>query len=365
MAAAALDSGGGAFSAGLDDMTTKMTIVAATLVAALVAGASGARAQEVQAHVPAPVLVDHHVHVHSPRIMQILLDGCARTGRACTGFAAPVNADDLLADMDAAGIRTALVMSSGYLMESPRRQPPLEDAADILRDANDFTVGLARSHPGRLAAFIGVNPFTPTAMPEIRRWIADPAVSGVKIHMGNSEGDFRKPEHVAALQAVFREAGAADLAVMIHMRTHARDPLYGAQDVRIFLEQVLPMAGGAPVQVAHAGGWGGGTAAGGAGPLTMEALETFASMFAERPELGANLYFDLSGVFDEETPPGILERQAELIRSIGVSHFLAASDWADVRDLRREYSEVYPVLPLSDAEWDMIRSNRLPYRRGL
>jgi predicted TIM-barrel fold metal-dependent hydrolase len=85
-------------------------------------------------------------------------------------FTRPLTVDDLLADMDAAGVQRALLMSTAYLAESPMMVPPRPDAPDLIRAANDFTVELARKHPDRLAAFIGVNPLTPTALPEIARW---------------------------------------------------------------------------------------------------------------------------------------------------------------------------------------------------
>lgn len=299
-----------------------------------------------------PVRVDHHVHVHAPEIRAFLPGYCASPGRGVPcdpDFLDPPPLEALLAAMDGAGVQRAALMSTGYLAESPMMVPAHADAAGLLRAGNDFTVALARAHPSRFLAFIGLNPLTPTALSEIARWRDDPAVSGIKLHLTNSGVDLRAAEHVAALAAVFREASAAGLAIAIHMRT--RDPDYGAQDVRIFIEQVLPQARGVPVQIAHAAGWGRTDA------NTFSALEAFADALAEAPSWHDQVYFDLAAVHGDESSDGDLFRLAALVRRIGPGRFVAASDWPFALDLADYYQRRYPLLPLSAQEWATIRRN--------
>ncbi|WP_294192863.1 hypothetical protein [uncultured Sphingomonas sp.] len=119
-----------------------------------------------------PVKVDYHVHVHSPAILAIPPAYCnspGRTGKCDPAFQQALPPRDLLAALDRAGMRRGLVMSTAYLAESPMMVPPLSNAADIVRAANDWTVALARHYPRRLSAFIGINPLTPTALSEIAR----------------------------------------------------------------------------------------------------------------------------------------------------------------------------------------------------
>jgi predicted TIM-barrel fold metal-dependent hydrolase len=232
-------------------------------------------------------------------------------------------------------------------------QPPRGDAAAILRAANDWTVGVARAHADRFAAFIGVNPVTATALPEIARWKGDPAVAGVKIHLTNSGVDLRDPRDTGKLAAVFRAASASRLAIVIHMRTRAKD--YGAQDVRIFLRDVLPTAGETTVQIAHSGGWGGLDA------NTLDALGAFADAIEARPALRRHLFFDLAAVWDDKSTSADKARFVALIRRIGVRQFLPASDWPFRHDLADYYGRTYPSLPLTDGEWAIIRSNVAPY----
>lgn len=327
--------------------------------AALLSAALLALASPPASHASEPVRTDHHVHVHSPEILAFLPAYCASPGRigACDPtFVEPLTVTDLLDDMDEAGIGTAWMMSTGYLAESPMMVPPLADAPALVHAANAFTVGQARSHPDRLVAFIGVNPLTPTALAEIAAWRDDPFATGVKIHLTNSDVDLRDPDQVFRLAAVFDAASAAGMAIMIHMRTRAED--YGARDVRILTEQVLPHAGTTPVIIAHSGGWGGLDA------NTWDAMEGFRRVLIERPDLKANLYFDLAQVFDAGTSQADLARLVEVMRGIGVDRFLPGSDWPFSGPLSGYLNAAMASLPLNAEEAQALRARRVTGARG-
>ena len=261
---------------------------------------------------------------------------------------------DLLKDMEEAGVGGAWMMSTGYLAESPTMVPPLADAPTLVHAANAFTVGQARSHPDRLAAFIGVNPLTPTALAEIAAWRDEPFAKGVEIHLTNSDVDLRDPEQVSKLAAVFEAASAADMAIMIHMRTRAED--YGARDVRTFVERVLPRAGNTPVIIAHSGGWGGLDA------NTWDVMEGFHRVLAEHPELKAHLYFDLAQIFDADTPQADLERLVEVMRGIGVDRFVQGSDWPFSSPLSGYFNTAMARLPLDPHEARLLRTRQVAAR---
>lgn len=322
--------------------------------AALLGAALLALACPAASHASERVRTDHHVHVHAPEILAFLPAYCASPGRigAChPDFVEPLTVTDLLDDMDEAGVGTAWIMSTGYLAESPMMVPRLADAPTLVHAANAFTVGAARSHPERLVAFIGVNPLTPTALAEIAAWKDEPFATGLKIHLTNSEVDLRDPDQVFRLAAVFDAAAAAGMTIMIHMRTRAED--YGARDVRVFVEQVLPHAGNAPVIIAHAGGWGGLDA------NTWGAMEGFRQVLAERPELKANLYFDLAQVFDADTPQADLARLVRVMRAIDVDRFVPGSDWPFSGSLDRYLNEAMARLPLDPAETWLLRTRQV------
>jgi predicted TIM-barrel fold metal-dependent hydrolase len=309
-----------------------------------------------------PVRVDHHVHLNSPAIQAFLPDFCASVGRRGFGrcdpaLTTPHSPEDLLAAMDRAGIRRAVVLSTAYLAESPMMDTPPADASDLVRAANDWTVGLAQRFPKRFSAFVAVDPLRSTALPEIARWRGNPAVAGIKLHFTASGVDLRRDSDVTALEAVFRAAAKARLAIVIHLRTQRGD--YGATDVRRFVEDVLPAAGMTPVQIAHAGGWGGLD-----GP-TLSALGAFADVIEAQPRRFRHLWFDLSGAWNEKTADADKQALVALIRRIGVRHFLAGSDWPyDGDDLADYYGRLYPELPLTEKEWAIVRSNAAPYVRA-
>jgi predicted TIM-barrel fold metal-dependent hydrolase len=306
-----------------------------------------------------PVRVDHHVHLNSPTIQAFLpafCEGMRRFGGCDPALTTPHSVNDLLAAMDQAGIRRALVLSDGYLAESPLVEPQPPDAMDLMRAANDWTVELARRYPNRLSAFVAVDPLRPTALPEIARWRGNPAVAGIKLHLTSSGVNLRKDSDIAALASVFRAAAQARFAIVIHLRTQQMD--YGAPDVRRFIGDVLPAAGDTPVQIAQAAGWSG------IDPATLSALGAFADEIEANPRRFRHIWFDLSGVWTDKTSSSDKRTLVALIRRIGVQHFLPASDWPYNGDNLADYfNRVYPELPLTQREWTVIRSNVAPYAR--
>ncbi|MFC5437824.1 amidohydrolase family protein [Rhodanobacter umsongensis] len=308
-----------------------------------------------------PVLVDHHVHLNAPAIQAFLPDFCksvSRFGKCDPALTTPHTPADLLTAMDKAGIKRALVLSTGYLAESPMIDPPRADAASLMHAANDWTVDLVRRHPARFRAFIAVDPLRPTALPEIARWRGNAAVAGLKLHLTSSGVDLRRDKDVAALGQVFAAAARNHWAILIHLRTQRAD--YGATDVRRFIKDVLPAAAGTPVQIAHAGGWGG------VDKATLSALGAFADAIETNPEAFRQVWFDLSGVWTGKTPDAEKIALAALIRRVGPRHFLSGSDWPyNGTDLADYYHRTYPQLPLTPKEWAVIRSNIAPYARAL
>jgi predicted TIM-barrel fold metal-dependent hydrolase len=306
-----------------------------------------------------PVRVDHHVHLNSPAIQAFLPDFCAgmrRFGGCDPALTTPHSVQDLLVQMDRANIQRALVLSDGYLAESPFMEPQRPDAPDLMRSANDWTVALARSYPKRLSAFIAVDPLRSTALPEIARWRNNPAVAGIKIHSTASGIDLWKDADVAALAAVFRAAALARFAIVIHLRTQRMD--YGAPDIQRFVDDVLPAAGNTPVQIAHAAGWGG------LDPQTLSALSAFADAIQANPRRFRHVWFDLSGVWTDKSSAADKQTLVALIRRIGLQHFFPGSDWPYNGDNLTDYfNRVYPELPLTPSEWAIIRRNVAPYAR--
>src|SRR5215216_3463799 len=121
-------------------------------IAALVLGCAFIAATQDQApsKVSQPVpAADHHQHLFSPELASLMATTLPATS------AKPRTADDLIAQLDAAGIRRAVVLSTAYIFEQPSRKA--EDAADKLRRDNDWTGRQVARFPDRLIGFCGLN----------------------------------------------------------------------------------------------------------------------------------------------------------------------------------------------------------------
>lgn len=178
---------------------------------------------------PAQPLVDYHQHLFHPAVTGLAPD---------TGT---VTASELVAYLDAAGIRRALALSVAYQFGNPNR-PAVEDEYAKVRAENDWTSEQVARFPDRLRGFCGFNPLLDYALRELARCAQDPRLHyGIKLHFGNSDVDLDNPEHVARLRQVFHEANRRRMAIVVHMRSSVtRERPYGAKEARVFLRELLP-----------------------------------------------------------------------------------------------------------------------------
>jgi len=140
------------------------------------------RAQE------APV-VDHHQHLFSPALAAVM------SRPAPAPPTAPVTAKDLIALLDAAGIKRAVILSPAYIFEQPSRK--VEDAAPKVRAENDWVSQQVAQYPDRLVGFCGLNPLKDYALDELARCAKDVNLrNGLKLHFGNSVVDYHNPQHI-------------------------------------------------------------------------------------------------------------------------------------------------------------------------
>jgi predicted TIM-barrel fold metal-dependent hydrolase len=307
--------------------------------------------------------IDHHMHIFSPQSSKALDAICKVLGpEGCPpeiSHAASTGAGAVRA-LDAAGIGRGVLLSSAYFFASPELTHPGPDIAGQTRRENTFIVAQAKASCGRLIPFISVNPTAPNALDEIRYWGRQGGASGLKLHLGSSNFDFRNPRQVEQLAAVFEAAAGARLAIVMHMQTRDKD--YGAEDARIFLEQIYPRAAGVPVQIAHAGGGGG------INPGQLAALRAFAEAMQRNPQDSQRLYFDLAMVPDLFANEGKVAAKPDdvaalesLMQQIGLKRFLLASDYTDGLSLRAYYANEKAALAMSSADWHQLATNVAPY----
>jgi predicted TIM-barrel fold metal-dependent hydrolase len=261
-----------------------------------------------------------------------------------------VTLDETLAQLDAAGIRHAVLLSWAYQFGAVGRQ--MEDEAGKVRAENDWTAEQAARYPDRLVAFCSFNPLKDYALPELDRCARDPRFKGVKLHFTTSGVDLRNPSHVERLQAVFRTANASRLPIVVHMRT--LNPDYGRRDAGIFLNELLPEVPDSPIQIAHLAGWGS------YGPETEAALAVFADAAASGDARVRRVYFDVSGLGFAGMPEDTKTRLVARLRQVGIDRILFAIDGP----VSREPWERLRSLPLEADELATIARNRAPWLRG-
>src|SRR5207302_11456974 len=179
--------------------------------------------------------------------------------------------------------------------------------------------------PDRLRAFCGVNPLKDYALDEIARCARDPQLRhGLKLHFGNSAVDVHNAQHVEQLRRVFHAANEHRMAIVVHMRaSFSRGLPYGANEARVFLNEILPAAPNVPVQIAHLAGGGSYE-----DRAAEDALAVFAEAISKHDPRTKHLYFDVSGAvgFALGIPVDKADLIARRLREIGLDRILYGSD---------------------------------------
>jgi predicted TIM-barrel fold metal-dependent hydrolase len=298
-----------------------------------------------------PPVIDYHQHLFSPAAMALVTGKPDSTG---------MSARDLVTLLDAAGIRRALVLSMGYTWGKASRAP-VENEYEHVKAENDWTAQQVAQYPDRLRALCSFNPLKAYALAELERCSHDPQLrNGLKLHFGNSDVDFDNAENVAQVKKVFAAAAAYRMPIVVHM--HASLDMkrkYGADQARVFLNELLPAAADVPVQIAHLAG------AGGYDDTTDSALGVFTDAIAKHDARMKNVWFDASAVVQAAMPPAELQRIAGRIRQIGVDRVLYGSDAAtSPMAYPKAAWETFQRLPLTQAEFRTIASNVAPYMKS-
>jgi predicted TIM-barrel fold metal-dependent hydrolase len=297
-------------------------------------------------------VIDYHQHLFSPGAAALV------TGKP---NAQGISARDLIALLDSAGIQHAIVLSVAYTWGKASRAP-VDNEYEHVKAENDWTAQQVVQYPDRLRAFCSFNPLKPYALEELARCSKDPLLrQGLKLHFGNSDVDLANPENVAQVRKVFAAANDHRMAIVVHMRTSLDNQRkYGADEARVFLNEILPAAPDVPVQIAHLAG------AGGYEAVTDSVLGVFTDAIARRDARLKYVWFDATGVVQPGMSPNQLQQIVTRIRQIGVERVLYGSDAAaSPLTYPRSGWAAFRRLPLSEAEVRVIASNVTPYMRDL
>jgi predicted TIM-barrel fold metal-dependent hydrolase len=270
-------------------------------------------------------------------------------------YGKPILADQLVEELDDAGIGRGVVLSTGYWYGNPRHGFSNAEAESQTRADNDWTVAQVSRYPGRLVAFCGVATLADYAPAEIARCAGLPHVKGIKTHFANAAVDLRNPEHVAKVKRFFQAANANRMPVVAHVRTRGQ---WLPEHARIVLEQILPAAPDIPIQIAHMGSAGG---------EPDSATAVFAAAIVAKDPRARNLYFDITQTVlpDDSQSKEQLARMADVFRRIGLERILFGTDMTGPGNNPppREHWKAVRKLPLTDAELRVLAANVPPYLR--
>jgi predicted TIM-barrel fold metal-dependent hydrolase len=273
----------------------------------------------------------------------------------------PVTADRLIAQLDAAGIQRAAVLSLGYMHGSPRIRG--DDEYAHVRTENDWTRQQVAQYPNRLRAFCSFNPLREYALTELDRCAKDPSLrQGLKLHFANSQVDLQNVQHVEQVRQVFRAANARRMPIVVHVWTGDEriGRPYGRAEAEVFLKDILAAAPDIPIQIAHLAGAGPGLDRG-----SKEALAVFANAISAGDWRARNVYFDVATTVTLQTSSEDSILIAGRLHQIGLHRILYGSDMAIGSNptARQGWAAFRRMLPLTEAEFKTIVQNVAPYMR--
>jgi predicted TIM-barrel fold metal-dependent hydrolase len=277
-------------------------------------------------------------------------DGLWRIAAESIGFPTPHEGDppftakQLIAELDDAGIKKAVVLSVAYQWGDSEK----------VRAENDWTAEQAALYPDRLIPFFSFNPLSENALEEIERCAKSARFKGIKLHFGNSRVDIRKPEHAEKLRQVFRAANKHRLPIVAHLWRIGDYEEKGNEDAKVFLEKLLPEAPDITVQIAHLAG---------GGQMTESALAVFADAITAKDPRTKNLYFDLATSVSHDSSRSLLQRTTARLRQIGLERILWASDHSLDNPTGKQWLFFRALMPLTDAELKKLANNVAPYAR--
>lgn len=285
-------------------------------------------------------VADHQQYVYSP---------AAAAFMSATSAMRPVSAQDLIPQLDAAGIERAAVLSVAYVYGQPARSLAEEYAR--VRAENDWAARQAAEYPERLVALCSVDPLRDYALAELARCAASPEFGrGIKLQPADGGVALDDPEQVERLRRVFRSANARGMAIVLQLQET------GVREARLLIEQLLPHAPDVPVQVAYSGGRD-------ASPQ-LAALAVLADAAARRDPRMRHVWVDVTAFARPGLSAADGRRLVRRLRQVGMERVLYGSDTDIGIDVRpREAWAAFRSLPLTDAEAAKVANNVMSYLR--
>lgn len=294
-------------------------------------------------------------------IWRIAVD--STTQKSPPRYTHPITADRLIADLDEAGIKRAVVLSEAFWLGGPagtnttKRMTEAKDETTGVRGENDWTAQQVARYPDRLVLACAVDPLKDYAIPELERCAKTLKAKAIKLNFSGLGFSFDNPEQVEKIARFFKAANDNRIAIVVHLEP---GKFYGSKEVEIFLNRIVSVAPDITIQIAHLAG-------NGPGITSPEALAAFAEARAAKDPRTANLYFDFAGLVYKNMSGKEAELMVTRMRQIGLDHVLYASDSqpgiAGNPPTAEQWTLTRRILPLTNAELIRIAGNIAPYLR--
>jgi len=149
-------------------------------------------------------------------------------------------AADVLAEMGGAGIDRTVIVVADFALR-------LGEGLLAIEEENQLVAGLARSYPGRIIPFLGVDPRRPGALELFRKGLDEWGVAGLKLHP--STGFF---PHDPVCLSLFDLAGQRGVPVLVHTGPMVA-PLLSRMAQPVHLDDVAADFPQTTIIMAHAG----------------------------------------------------------------------------------------------------------------
>ncbi|MEZ4869512.1 MAG: amidohydrolase family protein [Caldilineaceae bacterium] len=271
--------------------------------------------------------LDVHTHIASPALTDLFFGGTLP----------PIGADDLVAKLDEAHVKRAVILSGAYW--------GLPDDSNVVPE-NDFVAAEVGKFPDRLIGFCGINPLFDSALAEVDRCLALPGMVGIKLHLEGSQMNLTDDNHVEKLNAVFDRIAALDAPVLMHVAEANELPL-GARSFGN-LTAILDAHPTVRVAFAHC-----------AGHTDDDTIELWLRLHNSgyNPETS---FVDVSAclAFHADAPLSQRELMVWRFRKWGIDHVLFGSDYfAYGGETPQETLDILTKYPFTQKELDTILNN--------
>lgn len=318
---------------------------------------AGPRAAQAQT----PVVIDHHVHILSPRLVTDWKSLGVPFSRPDSIYTSAFS----LLEGDSATVTQAVLVPMAHLygMADFREamKLSLDDEAARVRGENEHVAREAARYRGRAVALCSVAVFRPYADQEIRFCRDSLHAAGLKFHLAASGADITDEAHLNGLATLFSMAETERLPVLLHFDPQRRG--LEVNDVERFILRALDPYPRVELYLAHLGG------SGGFGAWTQSVFQVFREWMAQHPD--RPVFVEVSAALLEEESEGVPASTpeeglalGEALRAVGLNRVVFGSDYP-VFGPRRYSAALASRTGLSATEVRSILANRGPLlRRG-